>query len=186
MTNSSKLQLTLAILKPDLTLRPFSVEHVRSTLLQNNFIAIKSKQEHLSSAKIKDFYREHEGKFFYNRLVTYMSSGYSHIHILGRSENAIKKWRDLMGPTKVLKTRYEQPDTIRGMFGITDTRNSSHGSDSEETARKEIEFFFPDFNIDAFYQSGQDQEFLNGQISQTLKLDRKLFQHFVTNSATHN
>lgn len=175
-----KLQLTLAILKPDLTLRPFSVEHVRATLLQNDFIAIKSKQEHLSPEKVKDFYREHEGKFFYNRLVTYMSSGYSHIHILGRSEEAIKKWRELMGPTKVLKTRYEQPDTIRGLFGITDTRNSSHGSDSEETARKEIDFFFPDFNVDTFFSEGQDEKFLQGQNSRTLKLDKQLFQHFVT------
>merc|ERR1711976_1016628 len=65
-----------------------------------------------------------------------------------------------MGPTKVFKTRYDQPDSIRGKFGLTDTRNSSHGSDSEETARAEINFFFPEFNIDEFYQSGQDIEFL--------------------------
>ena len=84
-----------------------------------------------------------------------------------------------MGPTKVFKTRYEQPDTIRGLFGITDTRNSSHGSDSEETARQEIQFFFPEFDFDNFYRSGQDQAFLNGQISQNLFLDQKLFQHFV-------
>ena len=84
-----------------------------------------------------------------------------------------------MGPTKVFKTRYEQPDTIRGLFGITDTRNSSHGSDSEETARQEIQFFFPEFDFDNFYRSGQDQAFLNGQISRNLFLDQKLFQHFV-------
>ena len=84
-----------------------------------------------------------------------------------------------MGPTKVFKTRYEQPDTIRGLFGITDTRNSSHGSDSEETARQEIQFFFPEFDFDDFYRSGQDQAFLNGQISRNLFLDQKLFQHFV-------
>ena len=84
-----------------------------------------------------------------------------------------------MGSTKVFKTRYEQPDTIRGLFGITDTRNSSHGSDSEETARQEIQFFFPEFDFDNFYRSGQDQAFLNGQISQNLFLDQKLFQHFV-------
>jgi len=176
---SKKLQLTLAILKPDLTLRPYCVDQVRDMLLQNDFIFVKSKEEHLDPAKVKSFYQEHQGKFFYNRLVTYMSSGCSHIHILGRNENAIQKWRTMMGPTKVFKTRYEQPDTIRGLFGITDTRNSSHGSDSEETARQEIQFFFPEFDFDNFYRSGQDQAFLNGQISQTLFLDQKLFQHFV-------
>ena len=200
---SKKLQLTLAILKPDLTLRPYCVDQVRHMLLQNDFIFVKSKEEHLDPAKVKSFYQEHQGKFFYNRLVTYMSryerkiilynlsifitsvkhlfifSGCSHIHILGRNENAIQKWRTMMGPTKVFKTRYEQPNTIRGLFGITDTRNSSHGSDSEETARQEIQFFFPEFDFDNFYRSGQDQAFLNGQISQTLFLDQKLFQHFV-------
>ena len=89
----------------------------------------------------------------------------------------------MMGPTKVFKTRYEQPDTIRGLFGITDTRNSSHGSDSEETARQEIQFFFPEFDFDNFYRSGQDQAFLNGQISQNLFLDKKLFQHCVKDNS---
>ena len=129
----SKLHLTLAIFKPDLTIRPFSLEHVRHLLIKNDFIVIKSKQEHLSKNKVKEFYKEHEGKFFYNRLVTYMSSGESHIHILGRENEAIKTWRTLMGPTKVFKTRYDQPESIRGQFGLTDTRNSSHGSDSDET-----------------------------------------------------
>merc|ERR1712109_1125 len=58
-------------------------------------------QEHLSRAKVEDFYREHESKFFYNRLVTYMSSGPSNVHILGRENEAIKTWRKLMGPWKL-------------------------------------------------------------------------------------
>ena len=61
------LKLTLAIFKPDLTLRPYSLEHVRRLLIQNNFIAIKSKKEHLSKSKVQAFYKEHEDKFFYNR-----------------------------------------------------------------------------------------------------------------------
>ena len=70
---SKKLQLTLAIFKPDLTLRPYCVDHVRDMLLQNDFIFVKSKEEHLDPVKVKSFYQEHQGKFFYNRLVTYMS-----------------------------------------------------------------------------------------------------------------
>ena len=175
----SKLQLTLAIFKPDLTIRPYSLEHVRHILIQNDFIAIRSKKEHLSKNKIKEFYKEHEGKFFYNRLVTYMSSGESHVHILGRENEAIKAWRSIMGPTKVFKTRYEQPESIRGQFGLTDTRNSSHGSDSDETARAEISFFFPEFNQDQFFQSGQDFEFLNGHRQRSLGFDSVMFQHFL-------
>lgn len=171
--------MTLAILKPDLTQRPFSVEHVRELLLKNKFIAIQTKHERLSRAKVEEFYKEHRGKFFYNRLVTFMSSGVSHIHILGREEEAIKTWRDLMGPTKVLKTRYDQPHSIRGLLGLTDTRNSTHGSDSEETARSEINFFFPEFDVNHFFAGKSDVAFLNGQINGSLQLDRVLFQHYL-------
>lgn len=177
--SNRRLHLTLAILKPDLVLRPYSIEHVRDLLLKNNFIAIKSKQEHLSRAKVEDFYREHESKFFFNRLVTYMSSGPCHVHILGRQNEAIKTWRDLMGPTKVLKTRYEKPNSIRGLLGLTDTRNSTHGSDSDETAAAEMKFFFPEFEYDQFFSSGQDQLFLQSQVKGNLRLDRTLFQHFL-------
>ena len=57
-----------------------------------------------------------------------------------------------MGPTKVFKTRYSDPETIRGQFGLTDTRNSTHGSDSDATARKEMAFFFPDFDPEQFFR----------------------------------
>ena len=46
-----------------------------------------------------------------------MSSGPSHVHILGHKNEAIKTWRQLMGPTKVCKTRFENPETIRGLMG---------------------------------------------------------------------
>lgn len=49
------------------------------------------------------------------------------MYILAR-ENAILKWRELMGPTKVFKAKLTHPDTIRGKYGITDTRNATHGS----------------------------------------------------------
>lgn len=68
-----------------------------------------------------------------------------------------------MGPTKVFKTIYEQPDTIRGQFGASDTRNSVHGSDSDESAKKEMGIFFPEFNADEWYQSEMDK-FIKNQV----------------------
>ena len=56
-----------------------------------------------------------------------------------------------MGPTKVFRSRFTDPKTIRGQVGLTDTRNSTHGSDSDETARKEIKFFFPKFDPEHFF-----------------------------------
>jgi len=108
-----------------------------------------------------------------------MSSGPSHVHILGRENEAIKTWRQLMGPTKVCKTRYESPESIRGLIGLTDTRNSTHGSDSDETATAEIKFFFPEFDYEHFFSSGQDELFLQSQVNGNLLLDRTSFQHFL-------
>ncbi|RXM28159.1 Nucleoside diphosphate kinase 6 [Acipenser ruthenus] len=52
-----------------------------------------------------------------------------------------------MGPTKVFRARYTAPESIRGVYGLTDTRNTTHGSDSAESATREISYFFPDFNM---------------------------------------
>ena len=77
-----------------------------------------------------------------------------------------------MGPTKVFRTRFEQPDTIRGKFGLTDTRNCSHGSDSEETAAREIGFFFPEFD-EAEFRERMEKKFVEGRV----ELDRLEFVH---------
>jgi nucleoside-diphosphate kinase len=74
-----------------------------------------------------------------------MSSGDFIALILARRD-AIGKWRELIGPTRVYRTKVEAPNTIRGLYGLTDTRNSVHGSDSLENAIKEIEFIFTDFD----------------------------------------
>lgn len=75
----------------------------------------------------KAFYEEHKTKFFYRRLVEFMTSGPVEVLVLAK-ENAISDWRSLLGPTKVFKTVISHPDSIRGMFGLTDTRNVGHGS----------------------------------------------------------
>lgn len=156
------LQLTLAILKPDVVAHPQIVQEIRSMILKHGFYFVRSKHLHMTRATAEDFYEEHKGKFFLNRLVSFMSSGPIWTHVLAR-EDAIPQWRQLMGPTKVLKTIYEAPDSIRGQFGLTDTRNCCHGSDSEATAKREIEFFFPEFNIDC-WQRDLDEMFRSGQV----------------------
>lgn len=56
-----------------------------------------------------------------------MCSGPSDVHVLANTD-AITKWRKLLGPTKVFQSQYSAPDSIRGMFGLSDTRNAAHGS----------------------------------------------------------
>lgn len=178
------LSLTLALIKPDITSMPFTLQQVRQAILDQGFLVIRSNIiGKMSRSQAEAFYEEHRSRFFYNRLVTYMSSGSVHAHILAlpscstTDTNAITTWRKLMGPTKVMKTRYSDPDTIRGTFGLSDTRNCSHGSDSLETAKKEINFFFPTFDLDAFLGSLEEKEFLKKSGSNTLKLDRINFVH---------
>ncbi|TPP64030.1 Nucleoside diphosphate kinase [Fasciola gigantica] len=60
--------------------------------------------------------------------------------------DAISTWRSLLGPTKVYRAVVSDPTSLRGRFGLTDTRNGFHGSDSAETALREIRFFFPSFD----------------------------------------
>lgn len=172
---TSKLQLTLAILKPDITRVPCNLATVRSMILERNFLVVRSRFVDLRRRDVERFYAEHEGKFFYNRLVTYMSSGTCHAHVLARP-NAIAEWRLLMGPTKVIKTRYEHPDTIRGMFGLTDTRNTCHGSDSNESALKETSFFFPEFDAKDFYKN-EAPEFIRRSDESSLEFDESAFVH---------
>lgn len=144
---TSKVQLTLALIKPCAFARPVVENDVRSILVRNKFYIIRSKIVKLDKESVSRFYEEHHKRFFYNRLINHMSSGPLSALVLAK-DNAIKEWRSLMGPTKVLKTIHENPDSLRGLYGLSDSRNGLHGSDSEESAKRDIEFFYPEENYE--------------------------------------
>uniref|UniRef100_A0A8C5PCZ2 Nucleoside diphosphate kinase n=1 Tax=Leptobrachium leishanense TaxID=445787 RepID=A0A8C5PCZ2_9ANUR len=148
---SRTLQLTLAVIKPDAVAHPIMSEAVHEKILSNNFLIIRSKELEWKATDSQRFYCEHKGRFFYQRLVEFMSSGPMRAYILAH-ENAIQLWRDLMGPTKVFRARITASETIRGSLGLTDTRNTTHGSDSVESACREMAFFFPEFSTSQWYQ----------------------------------
>nr|CAG4637480.1 EOG090X0HUX [Ceriodaphnia reticulata] len=139
------LQLTLAILKPDVVKVPFVLQEIRHRILASGFYVVQSRVLNLTQQQAESFYSEHSGRFFHQRLVTFMKSGPIHAYILAHPE-AIQLWRQVMGPTKSFCAQYEASDTLRGSFGLTDTRNCTHGSDSIISALREIDFFFPQFN----------------------------------------
>uniref|UniRef100_A0AAA9SAK2 Nucleoside diphosphate kinase n=2 Tax=Bos TaxID=9903 RepID=A0AAA9SAK2_BOVIN len=72
-------------------------------------------------------------------------------------KDAIQLWRTVMGPTRVFRARHVAPDSIRGSFGLTDTRNTTHGSDSVVSASREIAAFFPDFSEQRWYEEEEPQ-----------------------------
>ncbi|XP_015227083.1 PREDICTED: nucleoside diphosphate kinase 6 isoform X2 [Cyprinodon variegatus] len=139
---SKALQLTLAVIKPDAIAHPLMSEALHQTILDNNFAIVRCKDLVWRKQDSERFYAEHSDRFFYQRLVEFMSSGPMRAYILAR-EDAIRHWRDLMGPTKVFQARYTSPASIRARFGLTDTRNTTHGSDFnvEQWIEKEEPFF---------------------------------------------
>ncbi|XP_053942965.1 nucleoside diphosphate kinase 6 isoform X2 [Cuculus canorus] len=148
---SRPLALTLALLKPDAVAHPLVLEAVHQIILRNQFLIVRAKQLRCELGQSRHFYQEHAGRFFYQRLVEFMASGPMWAYILAH-EDAVPLWRSLMGPTKVFRARNSVPDSIRGTYGLTDTRNTTHGSDSPASASREIAFFFPEFSEQLWYQ----------------------------------
>ena len=98
---------------------------------------------HLSQEQAEGFYAVHKERPFFNDLVEYMTSEPVVVQILS-GDNAVKKYREVMGATN---PENALDGTIRKLFALNVQENSVHGSDSDENARKEIEFFFNEDEI---------------------------------------
>ncbi len=133
----SSTEQTLSIIKPDAVERNL-VEEIQNIFKKNNLIIKESKKIQISKEEAADFYRVHQSKPFYDQLCSYLSSGPIVVMIL-QGENAVILNRELMGATNPQDAK---ENTIRKLYGISIDRNSVHGSDSNDNAKKEIEFFF--------------------------------------------
>ena len=133
----SKIEQTLSIIKPDAVERNLDSQ-IKGIFLTNGFAIINEKKIKIEKSEAEKFYKVHETKPFYNDLCTYLSSGPIVVMILEK-ENAIMANRELMGSTNPNDAK---EGTIRKKFGISIDKNSVHGSDSPENAKKEINFFF--------------------------------------------
>ena len=133
----SSIEQTLSIIKPDAVERNLT-ENIKQYFLKNNLKIVKEKKIQVSKDEAAEFYKVHQTKPFFDRLCNYLSSGPITVMIL-EGNNAIKENRRIMGATDP-KNALE--GTIRKQYGISIDKNSVHGSDSLENAKKEIEFFF--------------------------------------------
>tara|TARA_Y100000816_G_scaffold252918_1_gene204170 strand:+ start:152 stop:562 length:411 start_codon:yes stop_codon:yes gene_type:complete len=133
----SSSEQTLSIIKPDAVERNL-VEEIKNIFKKNNLIIKESKKIQITKEEAADFYRVHQSKPFYDELCSYLSSGPIVVMIL-QGENAVIQNRELMGATN---PKDAKENTIRKLYGISIDKNSVHGSDSNENAKKEIEFFF--------------------------------------------
>ena len=133
----SNMEQTLSIVKPDAVERNLT-ENIKNIFLKNNLKIKESKKIHISKDEAAEFYKVHQSKPFYDDLCSYLSSGPIVVMIL-EGENAVTKNRNLMGATN---PKEAQENTIRKLYGLSIDKNSVHGSDSIDNAKKEIEFFF--------------------------------------------
>ena len=133
----SNIEQTLSIIKPDAVERNLENE-IKQMFKDKGFQLVKEKKIQIEKSEAESFYKVHQTKPFYNDLCAYLSSGPIVVMVLEK-ENAVIGNRELMGATDPKKA---EDKTIRKLYGISIDKNSVHGSDSVENAKKEIDFFF--------------------------------------------
>jgi len=136
------LQRTLSMIKPDAV-----GKQLTGTILQRfeqaHFTIVAAKMLHFTREQAEGFYAEHEGREFYEPLVEFMTSGPTMVLVL-QGEDIIPAYRELIGKTDPAQAA---AGTIRYDFAESTRYNAVHGSDSPESAAKEIAFFFTDQEI---------------------------------------
>jgi len=131
------LERTLSIIKPDATSKNI-IGKIIDRFETNGLKVVAGKLMHMDHPKAAGFYAEHSERPFFPNLVEYMTSSPVFVQVL-EGENAVLKNRELMGATNPSDA---EPGTIRADFAETIDANAVHGSDSIESAAREISYFF--------------------------------------------
>ena len=136
------LQRTLSIIKPD-AVRKQLIGTILDRFEQAELTPVAIKMLQLTEAQAQGFYAEHNGKEFFEDLVEFMTSGPITVQVL-QGENAISHYREVIGVTD---PEQAAAGTIRADFAESKRFNAVHGSDSPESASREIAYFFTDDEI---------------------------------------
>ena len=128
---------TFAIIKPDAVENGY-MGKIIDMIIENNFNILNARLLKMTESQAQGFYSVHKERPFFNDLVSFMCSGPCMVIEL-QKDNAVFSWRDLIGATDPNEA---EEGTIRQLFAESKERNSVHGSDSDENALIEINFFF--------------------------------------------
>lgn len=131
------MQHTLFIIKPD-AVKKNAIGQIISMMEAAGLSVVGQKMMHISKNDAEKFYAEHSHRPFFSSLVEFMTSGPVVVGVLSGID-AVLKYRDLMGATDPSNAL---PGTIRAKFGNGIEQNAVHGSDSSESAAREVGFFF--------------------------------------------
>lgn len=134
-----ELSQTFCMVKPDVAHRS---GEIITFLLNHGFKITKLKMGTMTSKCATEFYKEHQGQPFFPGLIKFMQSGPSvAMSVIG--ENALRRWREMIGPTDSEIAKREAPHTLRAIYGVDITRNGVHGSKDDEHQVRETETWFP-------------------------------------------
>ncbi len=133
------VERTLSIIKPDATRRNLA-DAINARFEAAGLRVVARKRLQLARSQVEAFYEVHKERPFYGSLCDFMTSGAVVVQVL-EGENAVERNREVMGATDPAEAA---PGTIRKDFAESIEANSVHGSDSPETAAREIAFFFGD------------------------------------------
>ena len=133
---------TFAIIKPD-AIKNNSTGKIYNHILESGFNILSAKLIKMSKNQAEQFYLVHKDRPFYNELTDFMSSGRCMVLALEKA-NAVEEWRKTIGATNPSEA---DKGTIRNLYGTDLGKNAVHGSDSDENAGIEIDFFFTRYEI---------------------------------------
>jgi nucleoside-diphosphate kinase len=136
------MERTFAIIKPD-AVKARHAGQILQRIEESGFRILALRLQHLTKAEAEGFYDVHRARPFFGSLTDFMSSGPCIVMCL-EAEDAIRKWRNLMGATDPAKA---DAGTLRKQFGASIEFNATHGSDAPETAAFEIGYFFRGMEI---------------------------------------
>ena len=128
---------TFSIIKPDATKRNITGS-INKVIEESGLRIIAQKRIKLTNEQAENFYSIHKEKLFFRDLIEYMTSEPVIVQVLS-GKNCVEKYRSIMGATN---PENADEGTIRKLFALNVQENSVHGSDSEENAKNEINFFF--------------------------------------------
>ena len=131
------MEKTLGIIKPD-AVKKGVIGQIIQQIYDSGLKIIAMKMIHMDKNEAENFYYVHRERPFFRSLTAFMSEGPIVVFVI-EGENAINRWRELMGPTDPAQA---SEGTIRKAFGTNIERNAVHGSDSAESASYEIPYFF--------------------------------------------
>jgi nucleoside-diphosphate kinase len=134
------IEKTLAIIKPD-AVEKHKIGEILAIIEKNGLTIRALRMMHLTRPIAEGFYHVHKERPFFKELIDFMTRGPCVVMVL-EGENAIAKWREVMGATDPAKAA---EGTVRKLYGTDVGENATHGSDGPESARFEIAWFFPGY-----------------------------------------